>query len=707
MSLRRRPPRAEQTADHSSSATHDSTHAAATSTLAPPAAADAAAADCADARARPGALPLPPLSRNQSDPSAALALQSSLPCALPVPLLERNLILLNVYAFLLGLSFLSPLFVLWMRQALENSTAHVSHLLALQSLSIFLCELPAGIAADLVGRKWCLLGCLVARMAGLGILLLVDVLLPSLSPWSRMLGFGSACALEGLACSLGSGTDVSLLHDSLAALGRPQEFQGYLGYRSMMWPCAAAIANLVGSAAAEKWGVRSCIVATMGATILAIPVTAALREVYPRIYDPVRMWRKSKRSMQTGAKQPPLLRDWDNAAQNQEPASFVEIQPHPTESSAALSALPADSSPLLSTLDSASSSPSLHHRKPRLPLRIECTPSAAATADAADDSPRFEPQGSPLSSLPPPSLENFTSLLRSHLRSCAATLRSRPRLQSLIASAALLYAFGEPVHRLRGVFLAAHKLPSSHFGLVGAAMFGLSSLGALLSTRVRHWSRVYLRLGAMGVVVASSSLAPLLQYAAARFGGEGWLAAVLLLPTSFLWGVRLPLLSHFLHRSLAAGGPADSGGGAVAGSADAARTAGATAAVKDTHRQLLAGQRATLASMQSLSNKLALALCLSLVAGPLTDAYGIDATVQVFAALSALPVLAFILFVRREEECNTQRRGSDGNDDKQHRRASPVATACAAPVSPPSSSDDSGMPQTVLERSFSGAAAHA
>ena len=100
----------------------------------------------------------------------ALALQSSLPCTAAAPLVRRNLGLLRCFSFLLGLTFLSPLFVLYLRASLHDSATQVSLVLAAHSVAAFVCELPAGVAADLCGRKYCMIACVAMRLAGLLVL---------------------------------------------------------------------------------------------------------------------------------------------------------------------------------------------------------------------------------------------------------------------------------------------------------------------------------------------------------------------------------------------------------------------------------------------------------------------------------------------------------------------------------------------------------
>jgi hypothetical protein len=202
------------------------------------------------------------------------------------------------------------------------------------------------------------------------------------------------------------------------------------------------------------------------------------------------------------------------------------------------------------------------------PVLLSASPEALQFPVAAGQSRC--PSPFPSLVLPSPSLSHFTSLLRSHLHQCYSSLRLSAPLRSLIVVSCALYSLAEPVHRLRGVFLAAHGVPPSAFGAVSAALFALSALGSFLSARVRAAALRWGGVSERGVVVWTSALPPLLQWCACS-APPGMGAALLLLPGALLWGVRLPLLAHLLHRHLAS-----------------------------------SAQRATVASVQSLANKFAL-----------------------------------------------------------------------------------------------------
>ena len=484
--------------------------------------------------------------------------------------LRRNLLLLNAFSFLLGLGFLSPIFVLYIRAALaatdgpvrdgdkgggsgggERAATLTSLVLAAQSLACFAIELPAGVIADICGRRVCLLACAGLRLVGLAVLAAVEANMETLSLGARLAGFVSAAACEGAAQAMGSGTDVALLHDSLAALGRLDEFPRRLSHRSVMWPCAAAIASLVGAALADSpslGGVQACVAATTLATLLAIPTALSMTEVYPRVYDPVRIWRrKRKRADRRSA--------------------------HAAAANSALSTEPSTGRGRLENRSGRSSgsddSPCSSISAPMMsPVLLSASPEALQFPAAAGQSRC--PSPFPSLALPPPSMSHFTSLLRSHLHQCYSSLRLSAPLRSLIVVSCALYSLAEPVHRLRGVFLAAHGVPPSAFGAVSAALFALSALGSLLSARVRAAALRWGGVSERGVVVWTSALPPLLQWCACS-APPGMGAALLLLPGALLWGVRLPLLAHLLHRHLAS-----------------------------------SSQRATVASVQSLANKFVL-----------------------------------------------------------------------------------------------------
>jgi len=482
------------------------------------------------------------------------------------------------------------------------------------------CQLPSGLLSDLVGRRATLLLSSFFHFSSLLGLIATDWLLVHSSIQSRLLCFILSALLEGCAQSLASGGDVALMHDSMDALAvamdseercdsevekEAEEFKGQLSsstdetttrrlsspnsrrksedasssssvpksptasdaevarrlaLRSTLWPAATACGNLFGGVLFERGGgIRACMWLSLLCAAVAMPVAAALEEAQSRKHQ------------------------------------FVE------------------SAPPHSTRHDPSNQPPSPLSYSSQPLRSNLQP---------------------------------ISVLSSHLRSSLHSILSRPSLQLLILLHASFHVTSEPLHRFRSFFLREHGVEATSMGTIGAGMYGMSSLGAYCMAKgmggaggceakekeektERNEERtsinislpipsmtnllgirmVHLSLSHTHVLLACSLLPPLLNIMATCT--HGTVAALFLLPTSLLYGVRMPLLAHMFHRQL--------------------------------HHEPT--QRATVASCSSLINKLVLAISLPCVAA-VTDAYGIDATMRIFAVLAIFPLL--FIWMQRE-----------------------------------------------------------
>lgn len=490
-------------------------------------------------------------------------------------------------------------------------------------------QLPSGVLADLVGRRYCLLLSVLFRSIGLIILGIFEFYSSSSTSSSssvsdsvdgsssfltlpiRFFIFILASACEGAAQALGSGTDVAFLHDSLAGLKRLESFQTVLATRSMCWPAAACIANLIGGVMAERIGIQACIYSTIIATLISIPIVWNMKEVFPTTWDE----RKRKNSDDHDRRPPPHTPpDTDDNAGEIDP----DQQPADSRSNT-----PSSQASLSSDVDDTSDSPISSRLRNRKRTNDDPTSSETHRDRHADDSTspvtNMRSENTRLSALRSASGTSpvfdvgVFGLLRGHLTLCLSTLRSSTRLQELLLLSTALYAFSEPPHRLRALFFAHHGIAPSMFGAVAGSMFFLSAAGAGVSaaivkrtnksdqlqinqTQTTRWYNMSER----ATLLWTSILPPILQATATLLTGLP--AALILMPISFLWGVRLPVLSGLLHRELPC----------------------------STHR-------ATVSSFHSLSNRLALAFCLVCLAGPITDATSIDQTIRIFAAMAIIP----------------------------------------------------------------------
>lgn len=154
--------------------------------------------------------------------------------------IHRNIQLLSWFNFLLDLRFYSPVAIIYF-SAVTGSFALGMSIFSVVMLSSALFEVPTGILSDFIGRKRTLVWGALAS--------LVSVLLyASASTYSFLL---VGAVIEGLARSLYSGNNESLLMDTLAETKNEDAYAENLGKTSAMFQWALAISALVGGLLAE------------------------------------------------------------------------------------------------------------------------------------------------------------------------------------------------------------------------------------------------------------------------------------------------------------------------------------------------------------------------------------------------------------------------------------------------------------------------
>ena len=177
---------------------------------------------------------------------------------------ERNLRLLTAFAFLQASAFWLP--ILFFFQLEVVGPAEVIALEGAYYLANVIFEVPSGAFSDRIGRKSTLLLAGLAKVAGLVAFLAADT-------WTGLLlgqlglAFASACV---------SGTDTSLLHESLRGVGRVHEQPRYearfatLGYASLGIACAAG--GAIGS-----WSLRAAIAVALLFALAELATAALVR----------------------------------------------------------------------------------------------------------------------------------------------------------------------------------------------------------------------------------------------------------------------------------------------------------------------------------------------------------------------------------------------------------------------------------------------
>jgi MFS family permease len=187
---------------------------------------------------------------------------------------NRNVRLLSWFNFFGDFRMYGPIMVIYFAQVTGSFTAAAS-LLAVKKLSSAAFEVPTGVLSDRLGRRGTMIaGAVVMVAAHLG--------------YAGASGYGlllAAVVLEGLATSLWSGNNESLLYDTLLAAGREDEFPRHSGRVNSMFQIALALAAPIGGVVAGAWSLRMVVVLSVVPQVLCVLVALRVRE--PRVHGPL------------------------------------------------------------------------------------------------------------------------------------------------------------------------------------------------------------------------------------------------------------------------------------------------------------------------------------------------------------------------------------------------------------------------------------
>lgn len=187
---------------------------------------------------------------------------------------DRNVRLLSWFNFFGDFRMYGPIMVIYFAQVTGSYTAAAS-LLAVKMLSSAAFEVPTGVLSDRLGRRGTMIaGAVVMVTAHLG--------------YAGAPGYGlllAAVVLEGLASSLWSGNNESLLYDTLLEAGREEEFARHSGRVNSMFQIALALAAAIGGVVAGAWSLRVVVVLSIVPQVLCLLVALRVRE--PRVHGPL------------------------------------------------------------------------------------------------------------------------------------------------------------------------------------------------------------------------------------------------------------------------------------------------------------------------------------------------------------------------------------------------------------------------------------
>jgi MFS family permease len=172
------------------------------------------------------------------------------------------------YKFLINFQLWIPIWVLYLQRDRAFSLAEITALEIPFLLVGIVAQLPTGALADRWGRRFSLL------LGTLGFAVGVFLFGVSTNFWMIL----AAYAVWGLSMTLGSGSDTAFLHDTLAAVGREEEFSRIVG-RAQSWLVAAGLlAALIGAPLAAATNLAFPIVLSSGITLLAGAVVLRFEE---------------------------------------------------------------------------------------------------------------------------------------------------------------------------------------------------------------------------------------------------------------------------------------------------------------------------------------------------------------------------------------------------------------------------------------------
>ncbi|HSX16040.1 MAG TPA: MFS transporter [Candidatus Saccharimonadales bacterium] len=194
---------------------------------------------------------------------------------------------------LMGLMFWYGIEQLFLDKYLHNPSARGYVTIAFTA-TLVLFDIPGGILADRIGRKFCLVWSALALIAGLAIL----------GTSKSLPMYLAGTVVFGLFWCLFDGAAQALLYDWLAARKETKRYAKLQGGMYAVWLTGAGIANLLSGFIGHFWGLRSAYLLSAIPGLLALYCITRLREVpheakkkvlwYTHLADVVREIRRHK-----------------------------------------------------------------------------------------------------------------------------------------------------------------------------------------------------------------------------------------------------------------------------------------------------------------------------------------------------------------------------------------------------------------------------
>jgi len=149
--------------------------------------------------------------------------------------LDRNIWLMNVIRFLRSFMFFVPIFALYLQEQLFT-VLNVTIIMAIITFVTAVLEVPSGVFTDFFGRrKTLILSCLIA---------VINVSL--LATGTEFIHFVFYAIVSAFSRALNSGTDESLLYDTLKEFKEQGKFKKVIGAYHAIGPIAMSISSIIG-----------------------------------------------------------------------------------------------------------------------------------------------------------------------------------------------------------------------------------------------------------------------------------------------------------------------------------------------------------------------------------------------------------------------------------------------------------------------------
>lgn len=184
--------------------------------------------------------------------------------------LQRNIPLDYIAAFISNLNMQGCIWVLYLAYRGLN-LMEIGIMEGIYHATSIVCEIPSGAAADLFGRKRCMLLSRICIAASCLIMLFAD------KPWLFALSF----MIQALGNNLNSGSEEALIYDSMKAIDSENDYIGVCGKLNVIIEVSQQIATIAGGVLAE-YSYFACYGASLFIAVMAIIPVLFMEEAYTK-----------------------------------------------------------------------------------------------------------------------------------------------------------------------------------------------------------------------------------------------------------------------------------------------------------------------------------------------------------------------------------------------------------------------------------------